>query len=637
MPKCLSNSASGFIRRHNNITKRKKAIIKNKKNMKRLLTILAAVVMSNALVWADKRAEGDALYEKFAHWGFESKADSILAGRDAALTFFADNHQWEHYYYVANLAIQVHMLHEDNPSACLRECQQLYKFATDHRHAYGLASVQAQMGWIYGYLGDHQEAVRLLKESIENIRRQRIENRDVLGIYYIYVYMLELVGNYDEQQRIIDEGKRIGEKLNISETSPEAAQLLSDELLNVEALMLVHRGQPEKARSLIEKIAGRLRDGKEKSVYEAWRAIAEYHLACGEYTKALEATQQMELQLANVNNSGLQWGLNLLRTEILRHLGRSDEAYDTLRQMMELRSTQTVSQLRRQLSEMDSLYQIDEMRIREQKSHFWYAVIISLIVIIALAVFTFFRIRTARVLSRKNQELADALGHAQESDRMKTVFVQHISHEIRTPLNIITGFAQVISNPEYDITEEDRNRMLFDICHNTNEITNLINELLELSESESQSHYSKTDDVDIAALCRSVIAECESENPAKLQLLLESSLPDGFTLKSNAAAIQKILSRLMNNALKFTEHGSVTMKLGIQNEGVKIEIEDTGIGIPPEHQQKIFERFYKVDTFKQGIGLGLTVARRTAELLDGTLSLDSTYTTGARFVLTLPQ
>ena len=122
------------------------------------------------------------------------------------------------------------------------------------------------------------------------------------------------------------------------------------------------------------------------------------------------------------------------------------------------------------------------------------------------------------------------------------------------------------------------------------------------------------------------------------QPLLDPMLfPYGFTLKSNAAAIQKILSRLMNNALKFTEHGSVTMKLGIQNEGVKIEIEDTGIGIPPEHQQKIVERFYKVDTFKQGIGLGLTVARRTAELLDGTLSLDSTYTTGARFVLTLPQ
>jgi signal transduction histidine kinase len=219
---------------------------------------------------------------------------------------------------------------------------------------------------------------------------------------------------------------------------------------------------------------------------------------------------------------------------------------------------------------------------------------------------------------------------------MKTAFVQHISHEIRTPLNIITGFAQVISNREYDITEEDRNRMLSDISHNTNEITNFVNELLELSESESQSHYSKTDDVDIAALCHSVIAESENENPAQLQLLVESTLPDGFTLKSNAAAIHKILTRLMSNALKFTEQGSVTIKLGIQNEALRIEIEDTGIGILPEHQEKVFERFYKVDTFKQGIGLGLTVARRTAVLLDGTLTLDSSYTTGARFVLTLP-
>ena len=102
----------------------------------------------------------------------------------------------------------------------------------------------------------------------------------------------------------------------------------------------------------------------------------------------------------------------------------------------------------------------------------------------------------------------------------------------------------------------------------------------------------------------------------------------------------------MSNALKFTEQGSVVVKMKVlgqakrqSREGsglLEVAVEDTGIGIPPEHQEKIFERFYKVDTFKQGIGLGLTVARRTAELLDGTLILDSTYTTGARFVLTLP-
>ena len=180
-------------------------------------------------------------------------------------------------------------------------------------------------------------------------------------------------------------------------------------------------------------------------------------------------------------NSGLCWGLALLRSEIIRHLGRGDEAYDTLHEMMNLRNTAAVSQLRRQLSEMDSLNEMDEMRVREQRAHFWYAVSIAAVIILALLVFAFFRQHTARLLARKNQELATALDHAQESDRMKTAFVQHISHEIRTPLNIITGFAQVISSPDYDVSPDDRNRMLADISHNTNEITNLVNELLELS------------------------------------------------------------------------------------------------------------------------------------------------------------
>lgn len=76
--------------------------------MKRLLTILTAVVLTTASAWADRRAEGDALYEKFAHWGFDNMADSILAGRDAVLAFFAENHQWDHYYYVAILKKRVH-------------------------------------------------------------------------------------------------------------------------------------------------------------------------------------------------------------------------------------------------------------------------------------------------------------------------------------------------------------------------------------------------------------------------------------------------------------------------------------------------------------------------------------------------
>ena len=241
------------------------------------------------------------------------------------------------------------------------------------------------------------------------------------------------------------------------------------------------------------------------------------------------------------------------------------------------------------------------------------------------------------VRHRVQARLAKALEHAKESDRMKTAFVQHISHEIRTPLNIITGFAQVVSNPDYELSKEDRNRIMADISHNTTEITNFVNELLELSESESQSVYQLDEDVDVAAICQEAIEASETANQGRLVLSVNSELHEGYRLKSNAAAIRKILDRLMSNALKFTVNGSVTIRLKSEKGQLKIEVEDTGKGIPHDQQERVFERFYKIDSFVQGMGLGLTVARRSAQLLGGTLTIDPTYTTGCRFVITLPE
>ena len=241
------------------------------------------------------------------------------------------------------------------------------------------------------------------------------------------------------------------------------------------------------------------------------------------------------------------------------------------------------------------------------------------------------------VRHRVQARLAKALEHAKESDRMKTAFVQHISHEIRTPLNIITGFAQVVSNPDYELSKEDRNRIMADISHNTTEITNFVNELLELSESESQSVYQLDDDVDVPTICQEAIEASETANQGKLAMSVSSELPDGYRLKSNATAIRKILDRLMSNALKFTMSGSVTIRIKTEKGHLKIAVEDTGKGIPSDQHERVFERFYKIDSFVQGMGLGLTVARRSAQLLGGTLTIDPTYTTGCRFVITLPE
>ena len=243
-------------------------------------------------------------------------------------------------------------------------------------------------------------------------------------------------------------------------------------------------------------------------------------------------------------------------------------------------------------------------------------------------------------LLRKNKELETALSRAEESERMKTSFIEHVSHEIRTPLNVITGYAQIITNPLYDLDDDERDRMMKDISRNSADITNIVNELLELAQDESREYYNRNDAVVVNRLCRNVVNSMSAANNGRLTLDFHSLVNDDYTIRNNAKAIDKILGQLLKNALKFTPDGG-TVELKVReraaNGGTEFTVTDTGIGIPPEAQDRIFERFYKVDSFKQGLGLGLTMARKMAELLGGTLTLDTKYKKGARFVLVLPR
>lgn len=248
------------------------------------------------------------------------------------------------------------------------------------------------------------------------------------------------------------------------------------------------------------------------------------------------------------------------------------------------------------------------------------------------------RRRLQKQLMKKNKELEIALMRAEESDRMKTSFIEHVSHEIRTPLNVITGFTQVITNPSFKLEAAERDKMIHDISVNTIEITNIVNELLEVAQEESRQHYEKDDTIEVNAFCEKIIKDMDILNTHHLDIHFLSEVGADFTMKTNRKALEKILRQLLENALKFTQEGYIECKVSESPEEgvVRFTITDTGIGIAEEHQERIFERFFKVDSFKQGFGLGLTISRKIALLLGGSLYLDKEYTKGARFMLTLP-
>ena len=172
---------------------------------------------------------------------------------------------------------------------------------------------------------------------------------------------------------------------------------------------------------------------------------------------------------------------------------------------------------------------------------------------------------------------------------------------------------------------------------NTRLVTSLIDEILILSLTENSEKVRKEDKVEINELMRDFLQENESITNVDTKLQFKSSLPEEFSLQTNENLLKNIINALIDNAAKNTEKGFITLKADkTDDQYIELIVEDTGCGIPLNEAEHIFERFVKLDSFKEGIGLGLPMCRTLAEKLGGSIRLDTSYQSGARFIVTLP-
>ena len=321
-------------------------------------------------------------------------------------------------------------------------------------------------------------------------------------------------------------------------------------------------------------------------------------------------------------------------------IGRKDLALEDAYRWVQLQDSLNSELVNNNLSEINVMLGTD--KVQREAAHERMRLMIFIIVLLAIIVLLLIvrhvtKNRHLNQMEAKNQELEVALEEAKESERMKTAFVQHISHEMRTPLNIITGNAQLIANPDFELEKDDRDRLLKAIDENTVAMTNIVNDLLEMSFSDTKGRYHRGDEINVNALALHVLEVKEVKNKGRLELKFTTTLADDFTIISNYGAIERILIHLLGNAFKFTEHGMVELSVRpAAGNSVEFTVTDTGIGIERGQQEKIFEHFYKVDQFKQGMGIGLSLSRKVAVGLGGSLTIDPDYTDGARFVLVMP-
>jgi signal transduction histidine kinase len=239
-------------------------------------------------------------------------------------------------------------------------------------------------------------------------------------------------------------------------------------------------------------------------------------------------------------------------------------------------------------------------------------------------------------LKQGNRELMEAKGLAEASEKRKSAFIQDMSHQIRTPLNIINGFAQILRENHREMSEEERLMLSRGMQHNGYIISTIIDNWSMTSDLDKVKELPRKDMVTANTLCHEAVGNVLFKNRDDVILNIETAERD-IRLTTDKQSVLKILSELLHNADKFTTEGTITIGCKqLNTRFMAFYVEDTGCGIAPDDQKRVFEPFSKLDDFSEGLGLGLPLCRRLATLLKGEIVLDTLYSGGARFLLKLP-
>ena len=282
-----------------------------------------------------------------------------------------------------------------------------------------------------------------------------------------------------------------------------------------------------------------------------------------------------------------------------------------------------------QLMEMETRYNL--FNLQQEKSRILRTALIvggiAALIIILLAVSGYFR---ERFYARK----------VEKANNTQKIFLQNMSHELRTPLNAICGFSQLLTDIEMRgmLTDEEIQQYGDIVRGNTDMLSTLVNDILDVSDMESGKYHIFLDQCRPNEICRKAMQTVSYRCPENVKMYYTTEVDDDFEIYSDGQRVQQIIINYLTNAMKHTMEGEIHVHCSTSETPgmLTFSVTDTGVGVPAEKADVIFERFEKLNVFKQGTGLGLAICRQLATLLGGSVKLDTSYTKGARFVFIHP-
>ena len=463
------------------------------------------------------------------------------------------------------------------------------------------------MGHINKYCGNKEAAKKCFYEVIELMKKHGYY--ESIPPIYMNIVNVALDDDPDEALELMDKAKEIAEKY-----SPERVF----DIETRKTLSYYNRGNIAKFLEGYKVYKEGEKEGK-SSVHG--RSMEAYYLAST--GKVDEAIAYAQKYLGDEGGEAIPL--------IYERAGRWEDAYKAFKK--ESLASDSIDNVviinsMHGIQDQIQLYETEHKQAMDRTYGLLVLILLLILLIIAMAYI---------VQTRKKHmiELKKAYDKALESEKMKTAFIQNVTHEVRTPLNIITGFAQVIANPDMAESPEERKHISTMMQKSTRQVTVLMDEIIGLSLLDSTERTQKNDETHINRILKELTCEYKNYATSETEVKLETELDDDYVLKTNENMLRRIMNCLLENATKYTKQGSITVRAKQEDKLLKLIIEDTGSGIPEQEAEHIFDRFVKLDSFKEGIGLGLPLSRKLAEQLGGKVELDTTYKDGARFIVTL--
>ena len=575
----------------------------------------------------------------------ENRTDSVIAGVNRLKRFARSVGNAELYYWAWAARLVNYYIIQGEYNIALLEAEKMLQEAKKEGKQESIAECYYALANVYAAKG-------LMKKSQEFMLKEIdiFENTDVVRYNISCQYS-------DAAKIYID----LGEEEKAPELLKKALKAVKSPYHAVTANLVyvslyLAQGDTVAARQALEKCRQMYADepSLKRHIHYLYDVEIDYDWKVGNYQKALNVLDERETELKRKNNLATLMQLRKTKADILWDMNRKEEAAGLYRDFLleqkkekerneevatgEFATMLNLQQLTAEKGRLEKISQ--EKQLQNTR-----IILFSVIGILCVVIVFLWQQRKLnakleksrdkldeknRILIEAKEELRKAKEVAEQSNWLKTMFIQNMSHEIRTPRNSIVGFSGVLVDMLDD--KEDIGQYVALIESNSKLLLKLVGDILDISILDSEVEI-KHNAVDVNACCQASIDAAGTLFSPDTKLIFKPAC-DELIINSNYNYIVQVLDNLLSNASKFTHEGSVTLAYEVKKETNQLifTVTDTGIGIPIDEQEHVFERFVKLDNFSQGAGLGLSICRIVAERLGGFLIIDREYTQGTRFI-----